>query len=59
MKKWFLKCGIPMILAGTVMLGVGFPTHLNDHNAYLVACCIIVVAGVAIWVADVKRRSKY
>lgn len=59
MKKWILKCGGPLIFIGFAMLIAGYPSHFNDHNAYLFGCILFVVAGVVLLVLAAKRRSKY
>ncbi len=59
MKKLLLKCGIPLMLTGVAMLAVGFPTHLVDHNSYLIATLIIVIAGLFLHVRKTKNDSRY
>ncbi len=50
---------MPLMILGMVMLFAGIPTHLCDHNAYLVLCVFLMVFGLVWFVVDLKRRSKY
>ena len=58
-KKCFYRAGSPILLLGCLLLGVGFPTGMNDHNWYLILCLVMVVAGLVLHVVSSKKRSKY
>lgn len=47
------------MLTGVVMLAVGFPTHLVDHNSYLIATLLVVIAGLFLHVRKTKSDSQY
>ena len=59
MKRWILHLGIPLAAIGLLLLGIGFPTHLVDSNAYLLLCLLLIVGGCALRVYAAKHRSKY
>ena len=57
--KRFFRLGLPLMLLGCGLLGVGYPTKMNDHNWYLLLSLLAVVLGIVLYVADKKRNSKY
>ena len=58
-RKLLNKCGLPLLFLGMLLLVIGVPTHLCDHNAYLALCVLLVVGGLVKFVAEQKHRSKY
>ncbi len=50
---------MPLLFIGMLLLVIGVPTHLCDHNAYLALCVLLVVGGLVKFVAEQKHRSKY
>ena len=58
-RKLLSKCGLPLLFLGMLLLVIGVPTHLCDHNAYLALCVLLVVGGLVKFVAEQKHRGKY
>ena len=54
-----VTAGCGWLALGCLMLVVGYPTHLNDSNIWLLFSLLIILAGAAIIVAAYRRRSKY
>ena len=60
MKKEFRKYfGIGMLGIGVMLLVLGFLLGWTHHNAYTLLSLLLLIAGVVIHVAHVKRQSKY
>ena len=51
--------GWPLLCAGVLLLVVGYPTGLNNSNAYLLLSLAAVLAGAVICVRSKKRDSEY
>ena len=54
-----LKCGVPLVFSGVALLLLGYPTHLNDHNAWLLSCVVVVAVGAVLSVVAMKHRGRY
>ena len=54
-----VKSGILLLTLGCVLIMVGYPTHLNEHNLFLLLSLALVLSGAAMAVMAYKRRSRY
>ena len=60
--RWLLTsvpAGCTCLALGCAMLIAGYPTHLNDHNIFLLSSLLLILTGAAIIVTAVRRKSKY
>ncbi|MBO4850079.1 MAG: hypothetical protein J5529_04150 [Prevotella sp.] len=58
-KRWMSRTGVTLQVLGVVLLGTGYPTGMVNHNWYLIACGVLVVSGVVLYVSGARRDGKY
>lgn len=59
MRKMLRHCGLPLLFLGLLLLLIGIPTHLCDHNAYLVLSVVLLISGLVWYVVSLKHQGKY
>lgn len=59
MKKYVKYMGIPLVIAGSLLLIINYVAGLTAINALQFAALALILIGVAGYIADLKKSSEY
>ena len=53
------RFGVALLVSGFVLLATGYPTGMVNHNWYLIACGVLMLSGLVLYVAGARGDGRY
>ncbi|MBQ4222704.1 MAG: hypothetical protein II674_02575 [Prevotella sp.] len=53
------RFGVALLVSGFVLLAAGYPTGMVNHNWYLIACGVLMLSGLVLYVAGARGDGRY